>query len=977
MTAAAPPTPRGEEIKEPTAAQRRAIEALPGPVFVIAGPGAGKTHCLTERIAWVIDKHGAPPERICAVTFTNRAAEEIVDRLRERLGPVASDITTGTLHSLALRVLRQHAADVRLAPGFAVADEDYQIALLRRFVPLKRCRWLLTDFGRRRFGRHTLDHRDEQIYQKYREELSRRGMVDFDDLIAMTAELFRARPDIARSIAAKWDWILVDEFQDLNRDEYSIVATLASAHRRIFAVGDDEQAIFGFKGSDASVIGRFLNDFPDAGKPIVLEVNHRCSRAIFEAARRILAANPSLFDKKLEAKRECPDAVRAEHFADDEEEAQWLVAQLRAHRAAGHHWGDSALLYRKHDVGTRLETRMIAAGIPCRLARGHALGDDEVIKFIVSALGIIRTPGDDVKKDQFARLVIRQDLYDDLKDLQRREKLVDIVKAAEVYGRSTVNADSDRSKAWRLYTQIRNLRALGAQHRTLSTLIDDLLAQRIERYENALEKRADQLTDPASLPAAVALATSLATAVDTRSPIVVRVAGGHGIPLWTMLNAAGLAPSLARDEESIPGGVLAIDARVTADLPFTLFKALQIHASRAFAFAGRDYVTFDLETTDKDVRHSAIVEIAAVRVRGGRVVDRFQSLVHTRERMTAGAIAAHGITEAQLADAPTFADVWPGFRQFVGDDIVVGHNVLMFDAPVLYRHAKHLPDAGTLRYLDTLPLVRSLLRGRADLKTVATSLGVTERRFHRALDDAEMLADVFEKLQEVKLARARKAAQVQLLDDLGVALAISPRIGWTDEHDLLMRLATWRTLGTRGRALDQYAAVRERRELEDAPAPEEIVARLGGESMVERAKTFPDATVRYPEAVERLRTLVAASVGDTLSDQIDAFLERVALSKSDGAVAERDRVNLLTLHATKGLEFHTVFVIGIEDAQMLGAPNAPSREEEIVETRRLLYVGMTRARDRLLLTTVERRAGEPGGGSTLLKEMGLATGIIS
>src|SRR5258706_322339 len=268
---------------DPLPQQRLAIEAPLGPMLVVAGPGAGKTFCLIARINHLIDRRGLAPERICAVTFTNRAAD---------------------------------------------------------------------------------------------------------------------------AIAARWDYLLVDEFQDVNAVQYDLLKRLAAPHGNFFAVGDDEQSIFTWTGADPYVLVRFSRDY-EIERPIVLDKNCRCSRQIFETARRVLAQNPQLFEKQLSAEQESEYEVAAFAFRDEEEEASWLLEDILADRsAAGLGWGDYAVLYRRHKVGEYLEGRLVREGIRCRLARGRALVEDDVIKYAVAALRIVRDPGDPVALEAFARCVL-------------------------------------------------------------------------------------------------------------------------------------------------------------------------------------------------------------------------------------------------------------------------------------------------------------------------------------------------------------------------------------------------------------------------------------------------------------------------------------------------------------------------------------------------------------------------------------------
>src|SRR6266704_3263052 len=255
----------------PLPQQRRAIEAPPGPVLVVAGPGAGKTFCLIARITHLVDTVGVAPERICAVTFTNRAAEEIALRLKHTLRDRADAITRGTIHALCLALLRDHAEAAGLRQGFGVA----------------------------------------------------------------------------------------------------------------------EQSIFAWAGADPYVLVRFGRDY-GIERPIILDKNRRCSRQIFETARRVLAQNPQLFEKQLSADQESPYEVGALAFRDEAEEAAWLLEDLRSDRAASAlGWGEYAVLYRRHKLGEYLEGRLLRAGIPCRLARGRSLVEDDVIKYVSEELRIV------------------------------------------------------------------------------------------------------------------------------------------------------------------------------------------------------------------------------------------------------------------------------------------------------------------------------------------------------------------------------------------------------------------------------------------------------------------------------------------------------------------------------------------------------------------------------------------------------------
>jgi DNA polymerase III epsilon subunit family exonuclease len=949
-----------------TPAQRRAIEAPAGPVLVVAGPGAGKTFCLIGRIAHLVGALGIAPRRICAVTFTNKAADEIAARIRREVGAEAADeITRGTMHALCLALLREHATLMGLRRGFGLADEDYQRRVLARLrIRPERQPQLL-----RLFGRHQLEHcplsaGDQEHFDAYRAALRARGLLDYNDLIALTGELLRGHPAEAAAIRARWDAVLVDEFQDLSLAQYEVITGLAADHRHCFAVGDDEQSIYSWAGADPRILERFRDDFAVAA-PVVLDRNRRCSRQIFEAARRVVARNPALFEKRLEADRESEHCVVSWSFDDEVEEAGWLLADLQRDReTSGLDWGEYALLYRAHVTGQYLETRCIEAGIPCRLAQGQSVRDDELIAFVLASLRVVRAPDDPVALEAFAELVLPRQL---IEQVRARYRDCDLVSALREFGRAA-RGDLDARKAWRFVFHVENLAALGRTHERLETLVDELLSQRIGRYRNPLEERASELSDPAGFPGAAALAERIAAVVRVRGAIWVEPDRGVEIATIRLLQGAlgGDVRRLGSGDRPLPGDLVLPAGAVR---PLALFKALQLHHCRDMEDPFQDYVAFDLETTDKEITDCEIVEIAAVRVRNRVIVEQFSRLVRPGRPVSRRASEVHGYYDDDLCDEPPFEQVWPEFRAFVGDDILVAHNGQEFDMPVLRRLAAGLPGVEALVLYDTLPLARSLLDESARLEHLAQRFGVDIGRSHHALDDASALAGVMRHLGALKLARARRCALVQHLGWVGLALALDQSAEPTAEERVLREVSLPAAVGRYGDCLQVYA---EECAAAGAVPVEELMERLGGARLIERIRSQKPAAERYPSSVARLSALVAASAAPTLVESIDLLLARVALSRSDGCETDEHRLNLLTLHSTKGLEFSRVYVVGVEDSALPGLfALEENREHEIQEARRLLYVGMTRAKDRLVLTRAGLRAGRPTGGQMLLREAGL------
>jgi DNA polymerase III epsilon subunit family exonuclease len=959
---------------EPTVQQRKAIEAPLGPLLVVAGPGAGKTFCLIYRIQHLIQHLDISPRRILAVTFTNKAAGEIASRLHEARGRAAAEVTRGTLHAICLMILRDFAERCGLRSGFGVADREYQEQVLRRLrIPQKRCAQALSLFSLHRLQGKLLSERGLTVLAKYRDALRARNLADFDDLITLTEQLLRTDVHAAAELRGRWDYVLVDEFQDLNATQYGIVRRLADSHRCLYGVGDDEQSIFSWTGADPGIIQQFRNDF-GMGEPIVLDQNRRCSIQILESARRLIACNPVLFQKQIDTSLESPFEVVAQHFLTEENEADWLIADILRDRAAAKTaWGDYALLYRYRWMGRDLEKRMICAGIPCRMARGQALADDKVVGWVIASLRVIRAPDDALLLAALAELALSPALRQEIRKSSSRER--DFLANLRAFASQRPKGDADRKRVWRLIYHLENLRGIGRTHQTLPGLVDELLTRPIGPGRNPLEDVHHDLTEPSLYRGSWVLAKRLEQCVASGARVSVEADGGIEIPVVAMLRGAGIhnARRLRAGEIPLPTDfVLRPRESVEGSFPLRVFKALQLLHTQHLKADFDDFVAFDVETSDFDSDHCEIIELAAVRVRGKVVVEGFHSLIACTRPISAEATDVHGYRDEDLVGAPTMSEVWQRFRSFVGDDLLVAHNGQQFDVPVLRRACGEFAGFDDLVFYDTLPLARSVVDGSVKLSFLAQKFNVEVGRAHHALDDALMLAGVVPALNELRLRRARKVSLVHLLDQLGLALALERPAPTGEEEKLFQDITRPYSLGRYSDCLDLYAT-----ELalgaEGAPTVQHVIDLLGGQALMERLRQERPINERYPDSVERLRVLIEASSGESLDSRIDDMLCRVALSTSAEAETDPNRVNLLTLHSTKGLEFSRVYVVGVEN-QILPGWRAiqEDRLSEIQEARRLLYVGMTRAKDRLVLTHAEQRAGYPSLGNLFVIEAGLA-----
>ncbi len=968
--------------------QLEAVTAPIGPILVLAGPGAGKTRCLTGRIGHLIAAHGAIPRRICAITFTNKAAHEIASRLRVLHGTLSEELALGTIHSLCLKILRPHARMAGLVAGFGVADDEARNLVLKRLrVGQKRWSTLLANFSKRRFGLAQLNDEDERLYHRYAKELRTARLIDFDEILILTRKLFDSDGSIGADIRSRWDHVLVDECQDLDPTQYGIIARMAAGHRSLFFVGDDEQSIFSWRGADPKIIRTFMDDFGIAA-PILLDRNCRCTKAIFETARRILPPDTLFTCRDIEATRESAFAVQAVGHPDAEAEFLWIVEHLIEDRLAhGCRYGDYALLYRTHEKGRLLETALISAGIPCRLSRGRSMAENAIVAQVAASFRVIVAPRSELAFERLAELVLS-------------EKVVRLLAAGSASDLETTfrryigdPTKNDRTPIRAFLYRVDNLRALPNTHLSADRLLEAILAQGIGQRPSPLDDILPRLADPAENGNALALSARLEQAVKESRRVFVGGRTGLGIAVRQLLQQA--LPRL--DVAELDSGETSEPGDWVFELPeadgdpddhpafptayqtciLDLFAALQVYECRHAEPLFREYVAFDTETTELDRTLCEVIELAAVRVRNGVIVDEFHRLIAGSRPIAPGATDTHGYTDADLVGQPALAAVWPAFRAFVGDALLIAHNGYEYDVPILKRLTAPWNGFDGLSHYDSLPFARYVIReGSLKLADLAERFGIPTGRSHRALDDCRCLAAVFERLQAEHLRNARKAAQSQRLDAFAMAIALAGPVPTEGISAEVFRKGAIRALGKFSSALDCYDQELARSAIA-GPILTEVIDRLGGKDLMDRLRKDRTAEDWHPAEVDWLRGMVALAETGDLETSIHQFLDRLSLSRTAGADVDPDRVSLLTFHATKGLEFSRVYVTGVEDSQLPGCRALDQNSvDEIHEARRLLYVAMTRAKDRLCLTFSGAQAHRLHGGTRFLADLGLLQGII-
>jgi DNA helicase-2/ATP-dependent DNA helicase PcrA len=393
--------------------QRQAVETTEGPLLVLAGAGSGKTRVLTSRIAYLIGVYGIPAEQILAVTFTNKAAGEMKERVEKLLGPLAGDVSIGTFHSIGVRILRRDIGHLARNRGFVIYDDSDSIGVIKEVLKRegldpkvhdpRRIRWQIDQWKNAGLlppatadrARDLDQELISKLYGKYQQKLADAEALDFGDLLLLTAELFRKHPRVLQHYRQKYSYILVDEYQDTNGVQYGIIGQLAGEHRNLCVVGDPDQSIYAWRGADLRNILDFEKDYPDA-KVIKLERNYRSTQPILAGASAVISNNLERKDKTLFTDREGGTPIRFLEAETDREEAQFVIRNmLIANRNEHVPFGNQAILYRTNAQSRLFEEELLKYDVPYTIVGGQRFYDRAEIKDVMAYLRLLVNPRDD------------------------------------------------------------------------------------------------------------------------------------------------------------------------------------------------------------------------------------------------------------------------------------------------------------------------------------------------------------------------------------------------------------------------------------------------------------------------------------------------------------------------------------------------------------------------------------------------------
>ena len=435
--------------------QLSAVVTTKGPLLVLAGAGSGKTTVLVNRIAYLV-KYGdgwytdyvpeisnseyrmgedflsgkttelpegvfsfypANPWEILAITFTNKAASELKNRIADKLGEKANDIWAGTFHSICARILRRYGDFLGYSSHFTIYDTDDQKRVIKDILKQKGInekelpvKYVMNEISHAKDslisseeyalsaakGFYQMKRAAGEVYKEYQKRLKSADAMDFDDIIINTVELFEKNSDVLEYYANKFKYIMVDEYQDTNHAQYKLVSMLASLHQNICVVGDDDQSIYSFRGATIENILSFEDNFPNA-KVIRLEQNYRSTSTILNAANTVIANNKGRKGKKLWTNLETDSKIKVNTLLNEQEEAKFVADTILSRVQQGEKFNQSAILYRMNALSSTIENVFVRSGIPYRVVGGHRFFDRKEIKDVVAYLNVINNPNDSVR----------------------------------------------------------------------------------------------------------------------------------------------------------------------------------------------------------------------------------------------------------------------------------------------------------------------------------------------------------------------------------------------------------------------------------------------------------------------------------------------------------------------------------------------------------------------------------------------------
>lgn len=401
------------KLEELNDKQKEAVLYNDGPLLIIAGAGAGKTKTLTTKIAYLIEEENVSPYSILAITFTNKAAKEMKDRLFITIGNEVKKLTVSTFHSFGLKLLRENYETLGYDKNFVIMDSDDSLTVVKKIIKdmgldpkiynprairnkISSCKnEMMSPKDYEKYAVSDYEQLVKDIYEKYENKLHRNNSVDFDDLLLLPIELFKKHPDVLEKYQERYEYILIDEYQDTNEAQYILTKLLSEKYRHITCVGDDSQSIYSFRGANYKNILNFEKDYPDA-KTIFLEQNYRSTTTILDAANQVIKNNKQRKDKNLWTARGEGEKIKYYRAYNEKDEAEYVVKTIKELLSKGIEYKDIAVLYRTNAQSRVVEEAMLKENLPYRVVGSFYFYSRKEIKDLIAYLRLIHNEKDNV-----------------------------------------------------------------------------------------------------------------------------------------------------------------------------------------------------------------------------------------------------------------------------------------------------------------------------------------------------------------------------------------------------------------------------------------------------------------------------------------------------------------------------------------------------------------------------------------------------
>ncbi len=982
-------------LEELNTMQRQAVTAPRKPLLLLAGPGTGKTRTLTARIIYEIDFYKLDPAQILALTFSNKAAKEIKHRLMIALKHKAEKIRVSTFHAFCLDVLRKYHQTAGLGKNFSVCDDEYQKRLLKKLIIHrirenvdKKINGVLLAFSNYMLKQKSLPLFSANIYDRYVAHLQKHNLIDYNQILVKTLKLFRENEDILNQYRFLNQSILVDEFQDTDPVQYEIVKLLAEKHQNIFVVADDDQSIYAWRGANPENIRQFIKDF-NIKEPILLEQNYRCGYAIMDTAQRVVKNTDRVHPEKIIHSNPANQAaVQALFFSDENQEINFIIKKItdwtNNHSV---NYADIAVIYPQHRFGERLAANLLKERIPHQQARGRNLIDQPEMQKVILYLKLIRDPSDELILEELVETELGYHILKQIQELQNIRSGTFRQALNEFSQRETLSLNIKNQLATFIgnIANLVNLKSFFTFNRLIEEIIKstrDLNESVLQKYLAAIEPFSTEKFKHLNKPNSKIWVYHSNEALSFIAAGLLERAFDNEIHIWQKDSAMHVSANdllilldpvpvetlgctyhtLFRQKSNRREGTLSI-----------LFRWLQWHLKQEGEKVFKDYVVFDLETTGANPDYCGIVEIAAIRIRNGAIEDEFSSLVNPGIPIEPGAQDVHQISENDIKDAPRTAEIWEKFLNFIGSDLLIAHNGFAFDFKILDRINRELgyTKNKNLRY-DSLILARNMYPDKKNsIDGLMERFRLTAEKRHRALDDVKILHEIFQKLLINMNERELKSSAEELTEYVALG-------NWTENKLSAAEDKIYFSAGIR-KLVSPYSIIRKRYaehfNTDDATLTQKLINSIQHQNQMVQ---FYDTSDDFIHKI----LAVANDFNHMPIDQaIAEFLSFISLINPQDALEHIEAVSLLTYHSAKGLEFDRVIIMGMEDESMPSFFAYKTDEDDrpvyrkLEEQKRLLYVGITRAKSEVIFTAVKNRFGRSQRSSPFLDELKEAINI--